>query len=61
MNGKKLQGTAKGRDPAAQGAGENQDVERLVGGGVDTDTVNLKTPKILFEMEPPEWASHERS
>ncbi len=24
--------------------------------GVDTDTVNLKTPKILFEMEPPEWA-----
>ena len=29
--------------------------------GVDTDTVNLKTPKILFEMEPPEWASHERS
>ncbi len=23
--------------------------------GVDTDTVNLHTPKILFEMEPPEW------
>ena len=24
--------------------------------GVDNDTVNLHTPKILFEMEPPEWA-----
>lgn len=23
---------------------------------VDTDTVNLKTPKIMFDMEPPEWA-----
>lgn len=24
--------------------------------GVDPDVVNLHTPKILFEMEPPEWA-----
>ena len=24
--------------------------------GVDTDIVNLHTPKILFDMEPPEWA-----
>ena len=24
--------------------------------GVDTDTVNLYTPEILFDMEPPEWA-----
>ena len=24
--------------------------------GIDTDTVNLHTPKILFDMEPPEWA-----
>lgn len=24
--------------------------------GVDTEIVNLHTPKILFEMEPPEWA-----
>ena len=24
--------------------------------GVDCDTVNLHTPKILFDMEPPEWA-----
>lgn len=24
--------------------------------GVDCDTVNLHTPKILFEMDPPEWA-----
>lgn len=24
--------------------------------GVDTDIVNLHTPKILFKMEPPEWA-----
>lgn len=24
--------------------------------GIDTDLVNLHTPKILFEMEPPEWA-----
>ncbi|MBQ6461403.1 class IV adenylate cyclase [Candidatus Saccharibacteria bacterium] len=24
--------------------------------GVDCDTVNLRTPKILFDMEPPEWA-----
>ena len=23
--------------------------------GIDTDVVNLHTPKILFEMEPPEW------
>lgn len=23
--------------------------------GVDTDIVNLHTPKILFDMEPPEW------
>ena len=23
---------------------------------VDCDTVNLHTPKILFDMEPPEWA-----
>ena len=23
--------------------------------GVDTDVVNFHTPKILFEMEPPEW------
>lgn len=23
--------------------------------GIDTDTVNLHTPKITFEMEPPEW------
>lgn len=24
--------------------------------GIDTDVVNLHTPKILFDMEPPEWA-----
>ena len=24
--------------------------------GVDTDTVNLHTPKIMFDMEPPTWA-----
>lgn len=24
--------------------------------GVDTDIVNLHTPKILFDIEPPEWA-----
>ncbi len=24
--------------------------------GVDTDVVNLHTPEITFEMEPPEWA-----
>ena len=24
--------------------------------GIDTDVVNLHTPKILFEMEPPDWA-----
>lgn len=24
--------------------------------GIDTDVVNLYTPKILFDMEPPEWA-----
>lgn len=24
--------------------------------GVDTDIVNLHTPKILFDMDPPEWA-----
>lgn len=24
--------------------------------GIDTDTVNLHTPKILFDMDPPEWA-----
>ena len=24
--------------------------------GIDTDTVNRNTPKILFNMEPPEWA-----
>ncbi len=24
--------------------------------GIDTDVVNLHTPKITFEMEPPEWA-----
>ena len=24
--------------------------------GIDTDTVNLRTPKILFDMDPPEWA-----
>lgn len=24
--------------------------------GVDTDVVNLQTPEILFDMEPPEWA-----
>lgn len=24
--------------------------------GIDTDTVNLHTPKILFDMEPPKWA-----
>ena len=24
--------------------------------GVDTDTVNLHTPEILFDMEPPKWA-----
>ena len=23
--------------------------------GVDTDTVNLHTPEILFDMDPPEW------
>ena len=23
--------------------------------GIETDLVNLHTPKILFEMEPPEW------
>ena len=23
--------------------------------GIDTDVVNLHTPKILFDMEPPEW------
>ena len=23
--------------------------------GIDTDTVNLHTPKILFNMDPPEW------
>ena len=23
--------------------------------GIDTDTVNLHTPKISFNMEPPEW------
>jgi adenylate cyclase class 2 len=26
--------------------------------GVDTDIVNLHTPKILFNMEPPEWAKN---
>ena len=25
--------------------------------GVDTDTVNLHTPEILFNMDPPDWAS----
>ena len=25
--------------------------------GIDTDTVNQHTPKILFEMEPPEWVT----
>lgn len=24
--------------------------------GIETDTVNLHTPEILFNMEPPEWA-----
>ena len=24
--------------------------------GIDTDVVNLHTPEILFDMEPPEWA-----
>lgn len=24
--------------------------------GIDTDTVNLHTPEILFDMEPPKWA-----
>lgn len=24
--------------------------------GVDTDVINLHTPEILFDMEPPEWA-----
>jgi len=24
--------------------------------GIDTDVVNRQTPKILFDMEPPEWA-----
>ena len=26
--------------------------------GIDTDTVNSHTPKILFEMEPPEWVKN---
>lgn len=28
--------------------------------GIDTDIVNLHTPKILFEMEPPEWVKARR-
>lgn len=24
--------------------------------GIDTDTVNLHTPEILFDMDPPDWA-----
>lgn len=24
--------------------------------GIDTDVVNMHTPKILFDMDPPEWA-----
>ena len=26
--------------------------------GIDTDTVNLHTPEILFDMQPPKWAEH---
>lgn len=27
--------------------------------GIETDTVNLHTPEILFNMEPPEWAKRD--
>ena len=26
--------------------------------GIDTDTVNMHTPEILFDMQPPKWAQH---
>lgn len=29
--------------------------------GIDTDTVNLHTPEILFDIEPPEWAKKKLS
>ena len=28
--------------------------------GIDTDVVNFQTPKILFNMDPPEWAKEKK-